>query len=213
MVITEPPAFVDERAPVLDAERAKLVAEIETRWGAICQEKAKTFNIPDGWLQAMIYRESGGNPLAINREPNGWTGIGLLQITHPSLKGAQRVTIDGKVKWVNPRPDSEFYYPPTNLHVGAKYVKELISRYGRDFPKVAAAFNAGSVMESQQNPWGMVSSGNHISEEVAALNTWLLARAKQLNLTVARTLMDLTDLAREADDAARNRDTDPPPAA
>jgi hypothetical protein len=210
VVITDPPAFIDERAPVLDAIGTVKVSEIESKWGGICRTMGGIWNVPDGWLQAMIYRESGGDPEARHAEGGGWIGVGLLQITHPSLKGARRTIVDGKVLWVKPRPDTEIASPATNIYIGAKYIHELISRYGRDFPAVSAAFNHGSVDPSHLNPWGMVATGNHITEEVAALNTWLKLEREALKLITARTLIDLTDLARREDEAAR-KDTDPPP--
>lgn len=196
VVVIEPPAYVSERVPVLDFAGTLKMAAIERDWGALCREKGKDYDIPDGWLQAMIYRESGGDQSARRVEPNGQVGVGLLQITNPSLKGG--------------RSDAEVFIPAINLKIGASYISTLIGRYGKDFPKVAAAFNHGHVEESDLNPWGMVSTGNHISIEVAALNTWTTARAHELGLIVARTFFDLTEVSREADDAARH-DTEPAP--
>lgn len=210
VVFTDPPAIVDERAPLLDSVGTALLSAIEVEWGEECRRKATQWNVPDGWLQAMIYRESGGKPGALRTEGNGWVGVGLLQITHPSLKGARRILVDGKAKWVGARPDAEIALPSTNIYIGAKYIKELIGKYGKDFPAVSAAFNHGSVSPSPANPWGMVSTGNHISEEVAALNTWIKLRREALEMTTARTFIDLTELARSADDDAR-KDTEPPP--
>lgn len=195
VVISEPPAYV-EKAPVLDELGALKMMGIERDWGSLCRERAADYEVPDGWLQAMIYRESGGNPWARNVEPNGWVGVGLLQITHPSLKAG--------------RPDSEVILPTVNVKIAAAYIAGLIKRYGADFPKIAAAFNHGSVAESDKNPWGLVSTGSHISVEVMALNTWVKARAEAIGQIVATTFFDLTPIAREADDEARH-DTEPAP--
>jgi hypothetical protein len=204
VLVAEPPAYV-ERAITLTEEQTRVIVKVEADWGELCREVAGPLGIPDGWLQAMIYRESGGNRRAFRQEPNGWTGVGLLQITHPSLKAG--------------RTDAEVFIPHINVGIGARHVRGLIAKYGTDFPKVSAAFNAGSVRESEANPWGMVSTGAHVTSEVAALNSWILyQRAKmqaERDLPIAPpaiALIDLTELAREQDDAAR-QDTEPPSAA
>lgn len=207
VVIAEPPAYVDERAPVLDFAGSLKMAAIERDWGSLCRETGQEYQVPDGWLQAMIYRESGGDRSAyrVERDRQGkpisvagrlLTGIGLMQITHPALKRGLT--------------DAEVFVPSVNLKIAANYISNLIERYGKDFPKIAAAYNSGSVKESDQNPWGMHSTGAHITVEVQALNTWIKQRSDLLGLTVPRTLFDLTQIAREADEAARS-DTIPCP--
>ena len=198
-----------ERAPTLSGADARLMDSVEEKWGGMCRLYAEAYGVPDGWLQAMIFQESGGNPDAFRREPNGWTGVGLLQITYPALKGFRKVTIDGKSKWLGGKTDEEVMQPAVNLDIGAKYLGSLYRQYGNDFPKNAAAFNSGSVRESDQNPWGMHSYGSHITREVSALNYWI---SKYKNLGHSKDtapLIDLIALAREEDDAAR-RDTEPP---
>ena len=211
ILIQDVPGAV-ERAPVLTGAQAQVVDRIEETWGGMCRLFSEAYGLPDGWLQAMIFGESEGNPNAFRREPNGWTGVGLLQITYPGLKGARKVTIDGKSKWVGGKSDEELFRPAVNLDVGAKYIASHYKLYGNDFPKVAAAFNAGSVRPPQdkdhENPWWLHSTGNHITREVSALNYWI-SKHKKLGHSNPE-LIDLLALAREADDAAR-RDTEPPP--
>lgn len=192
--VAEPPAFV-EYTPTLAEPGSRKMSEIERDWGALCREKGYPLGIPDGWLQAMIYRESGGNHKAFRKEPNGWTGVGLLQITSPALKRG--------------RPDSEVFIPAVNIEIGAAYVAYQIGRYGKDFPKVAAAFNAGSVRDTDSNPWGMVHTSGHVMAEVQALNAWkamMYARKFQM---VTAPLFDLTEIAREEDERARDDDPGP----
>lgn len=204
VLIAEPPAYV-ERAITLTEQQVKLLLKIEADWGDTCRQVGGPLGIPDGWLQAMIYRESGGNRRAFRKEPNGWTGVGLLQITHPALKAG--------------RTDAEVFIPTVNLGIGARYLQGLITKYGHDFPKVSAAYNAGSVRDSEKNPWGMVMTDGHVTAEVAALNSWLLYRRAKMQTEreeavtpPAVALIDLTEFAREQDELAR-QDTEPPPAA
>jgi len=205
-----------ERAPMLSPAEAPLMDAIEEKWGAICRTHGRSRGIPDGWLQAMIYQESKGDPRARNAEGTpdpGNDGIGLFQITHPSLKGRRQVEIDGAKKWVGGLSDSQLMVPDTNAGIAAKHVQYLIKLVGPSFPEVAAAFNAGSVRPPQdaahENPWWMHSTGNHITIEVMALNYWLATYGPEQHFEAPTDLIFLVDLAREADDEAR-RDTEPP---
>lgn len=165
-----------ECVPMLTRDLQAGMDAVEARWGALCLEVAARHQLPNGWLQAMIWRESGGNPRAFRQErnpdgtpiisPNGrpLTGVGLLQITSPALKGG--------------RTDEELFSPALNVELGARYVAELSGRpdIKGDFPRVSAAFNAGSVRASQRNPWGMVMTTGHVQAEVCAYNYWLSKR-------------------------------------
>ena len=203
-----------ERAPFLAPSEAKIMDTVEERWGHLCRLIGEAYGVPDGWLQATIYQESHGNPSARNTEGTPKDpmddGIGLMQITHPSLKGRRRVSIDGKAMWIGGLSDAELFVPSKNVEIGAKYLSEQYKRYGNDFPRVAAAFNAGSARPSDLNPWNLYSTGSHVSSEVAALNYWITKYKHKVVTIEPPTLISLVDMAREADDAAR-RPTDPPP--
>ncbi len=168
-----------EAVPMLEAAQWKAVGEVERKWGDLCREIGGRHQLPDGWLQAMIWRESGGNPNA--RNPEGTAdpandGIGLLQITSKALKGG--------------RTDVELFSPRTNIEIGARYISWLASLPGikGDFPRIAAAFNAGSVQPSKQNRWGMVSTGSHVDQEVRALNTWIYLKLEGEKFFAAQAL-------------------------
>lgn len=168
-----------EEVPMLRSEQWKGVQSVEEHWGPLCREVGAKYLLPDGWLQAMIWRESGGNQWARNREGTDDPrddGIGLLQITSKALKG----------NWTDP----QLFEPRRNLEIGAKYVSWLASlgSIKGDFPKVAAAFNAGSVRDSSHNRWGMVSTGNHVDEEVRALNTWIYLKLEGDRFSAAQAL-------------------------
>lgn len=172
---------------MLAAELQPGMDKVERDWGDICRTIGARQGIPDGWLQAHIWRESGGNPRARNIEGTpGYPaddGIGLMQITSPALKG--HLT------------DEELFQPITNITIGARYIADLGRRYGWDFPRVSAAYNAGSVRPSRANPWGMVMTAGHVQSEVAAYNYWLYSRMAQEQQAAADayakrfTLLDL----------------------
>ncbi len=161
-----------EEVPMLPASQWNAVKRVEERWGPLCREIGAKYLLPDGWLQAMIFRESGGNPRARNTERTADPtddGIGLLQITNRGLKGN--------------RTDEQLFDPLTNIEIAAKYVAYLAGRPdtrakdgSADFAKVAAAFNAGGVRDSAKNRFGMVSTGDHVDHEVRTLNTWTYQR-------------------------------------
>ncbi len=213
VLIQDSPGAV-ERALTLHGAECRLMDKIEAQWGERCRSHAIPRGIPDGWLQAMIYRESEGDPKAYRKEPprkdgTFWTGIGLLQITHPSLKG-RKYDWDTK-KWIGGLTDEQVFDPDTNIGIAAKYIRGFINVHGNDFPRVAASFNAGSARppmnKEHENPWWLHSTGNHISVEVAALNYWITAYGG--SVTENPPLISLVDLAREEDEKAR-KDTLPP---
>jgi len=165
-----------EYAPMPPFEQRRQIDAVEEKWGDLCREIGAKHLLPDGWLQAMIWRESGGNPRARNREkPEDPTddGIGLMQITSKSLKGN--------------RTEEELFDPRTNIEIGARYVSWLAALPGikGDFPKIAAAFNAGSVVPTHRNRWGMIMTEGHVDAEVQALNYWTTMKAAKVLMAAA----------------------------
>lgn len=182
-----------EFVPMLMAPELRHAMDgVVEKWGPLCRIEASKRWLDWRWIAAMIYRESGGDPKAFRREPNGWTGVGLLQITHPSLKGAHR--------------DAELFDPELNVAIGARYIADKRKTYGDNFPRVSAAFNAGSAhlpLPGFENAWNLHCSKGHIDAEVNALN-YAISKDIAAQQMPAVPLFDLTDIAREADDAARD---------
>src|SRR5258706_8842282 len=163
-----------EEVPMLRAEERNKIRSIEEKWGPLCREIGEKHQLPDGWCQSMIKRESDGFARATRIERRGdgtpiisngrpLIGIGLLQITDNGLKGKHT--------------DEELYDPRLNLELGCGDISYLASRpdtRGRDgkpdFACIAAAFNAGGVHDSSANRWGMRCTGDHVDYEVRALN-------------------------------------------
>jgi peptidoglycan L-alanyl-D-glutamate endopeptidase CwlK len=54
------------------------------------------------------------------------------------------------------------YEPSINIAVGAATIAARAAKTGDDPILVAAAFNAGGLYKSQQNPWGLKSTGDHL---------------------------------------------------
>lgn len=201
-----------ESVPMLDASQWNQIQMVEYKWGDLCREVGGQHHLPDGWLQAMIWRESGGDEHARNREGTPTDpsddGIGLLQITNRALKGG--------------RTDVELFVPRTNIGIGAGYISYLASRpdtRGKDgvpdFARLAAAFNHGHVEASTANRWGMVSTGSHIDQEVRAYNTWVYLKLEGEKFYAAQAFAksfptkDL--LGDDADAPAGLKDDEAPP--
>lgn len=182
-----------EVVPMLDATQWNGIKAVEEKWGELCREIGGRHQLPDGWCQAMIWRESGGDPRAyrIEKDKNGQpihddtgrllTGVGLMQITNPAIK--------------KNRTDAEVFNPPVNIELGAGYISYIASRPdvrdpdGKpDFARIAAAFNHGHVEASTANRWGMVATGSHIDQEVRALNTWIYLQLEGQKFFAAQAL-------------------------
>lgn len=192
----------DERVLTLSGPNAELMERVEARWGDLCRRIGGRYGIPDGYLQAMIWRESGGNEHARNPETKPGTdddGVGLMQITAWSLK-----------EGLSPEQLED---PEVNVDIGARYLALLIRRYGHDFPKLAAAYNAGSVrapLKGYENPWGLMSSAGHVTAEVCALNYHRLRPLSPSDREATLALVYSTTQEILAHDFVRG-DTDEPP--
>lgn len=184
-----------EFVPSLQGANADGMDRVLAQWSELAETVATQWNVPKEWLLAMIWRESGGNPKALRHEPNGWTGVGILQITHPALKAGLS--------------DEQLMDPQANMQRGARYLaKQLIPAYDHDFPKISAAYNSGSVRFSSENEWQMRCTGSHIDAEVAALNYQILKARDDLE-NVMRVQFDLTADLDILKFSPSERDTEP----
>ena len=208
------PPLGAEVAPMLAGPIRSGMDLVEQRWGDMCREIGSRHQLPDGWLQAMIWRESAGNPRAFRIEKDKFgtpivvngralTGVGLMQITSSALKGR--------------RTDAELFDPGINIELGARYIAELASRPDTkgDFPRVCAAFNAGSARDSSRNRWGLVQTAGHVDAEVAAYNYWLSRQMSDVQRAAAEAMahqfsaFDLSPTLGSVADEMADDDTDP----
>ncbi len=180
--------------PTLTGKYADVMSSVIARWGDTVRPIAEQFGIVERWILAMIYQESGGNPRAFRQEPNGWTGIGLLQITHPSLKGGHT--------------DEQLYDPQLNLTIGTRYVVSIAKRpdVNWDWPKVAATFNAGSPRPNPKSEWNLYCYGSHVDSEVSAQNYYVLRSMSQAEIDAAQIATLQIDLTADAFDPAHAGD-------
>lgn len=129
------------------------------------------WGLPLSWAMGMIYAESRGDDKALSSDG----GVGLTQVTHPSLKGALT--------------EEQLLVPVTNLTIGLGFLYRIAVKDSL-LPRVAATYNAGGVYEATHysgtegkkypNPWAMRCSLGYIDRVVAAANAaerWLRDKA------------------------------------
>ena len=87
-------------------------------------EQATQNRIAPGLLYAIIAVESGGNPRATGRSGS----LGLMQLK-PATAARYGV--------------SDLFDPAANIMAGAKYLRDLLTRFRGDIPLALAAYNSG----------------------------------------------------------------------
>ncbi|MCR6631481.1 MAG: lytic transglycosylase domain-containing protein [Magnetospirillum sp.] len=115
-------------AAALGALLAALPAQAQSeRWRPLVAEAAHRFDIPEGWIDAVMAAESGGDPRAVS--PKG--AIGLMQLMPAT--------------WAELRPrhglGDDHFDPRANILAGAAYLRQMRDRFG--MPGAFAAYHAG----------------------------------------------------------------------
>jgi soluble lytic murein transglycosylase-like protein len=105
-------------------QRSGAAAQRKERFAPVVQAAARAHGLPEALLQAMIEVESGFDATAVS--PKG--AVGLMQLM-PGTARALRVR--------------DARDPAANVDGGARYLKDLLARYGNDLALALAAYNAG----------------------------------------------------------------------
>jgi soluble lytic murein transglycosylase-like protein len=105
-------------------QRSGAAAQRKERFAPLVQAAARAHGLPEALLQAMIEVESGFDATAVS--PKG--AVGLMQLM-PGTARALRVR--------------DARDPAANVDGGARYLKDLLARYGNDLALALAAYNAG----------------------------------------------------------------------
>ena len=124
-VIVQPSAF--------DEESTMSPSQLLGRWDGIIDEASKRFNVPKGWIRAVMARESGGRTMLGENQPiiSSAGAVGLMQVlpeTYAEMAAEHRL---GN----NP------FDAHDNIMAGAAYLRWLHHKYG--YPAMFAAYNAG----------------------------------------------------------------------
>lgn len=95
-----------------------------SRFDNIINEAARKFGIKSSLIKALIRQESAGNPKAISDK--GAKGLMQLMDSTAAMVGV-----------------TDPFNPAQNIMGGARYLSQLIKRFGGDLVKAIASYNAG----------------------------------------------------------------------
>lgn len=136
------------------------------QWVSLAEKYAALYHVPLSWVLAVIYAESGGDPMAGSSDD---LGAGLMQLTlsvyHLSRTEAQD--------------------PETSIRLGTQTLGQAKAK-GYDLPAVASLYNAGggttgTPHPNAADPWGYVETTPSIPysgyiEKVVAANNYFVKR-------------------------------------
>ncbi|MCB4767253.1 transglycosylase SLT domain-containing protein [Ancylobacter sp. Lp-2] len=144
------------------------VGKIWDMFGPLCAASAKKYGVPVELIVATIATESSGNPNARRPEPQiNDESVGLMQTL---VKTARDATGRSGLR------ADELLDPGTSIDAGTAYIAKQRSSTQLDPPRVAAAYNAGSLKrdDAAANRWKLHcfprGTGEHIDRFVAWFN-------------------------------------------
>lgn len=168
-------------------EKERYTRQAERIWQAYRQPilaASQKHNVPVPAIIATISTESSGKPKAYRYEPGfynryikekkPWTenpyydepkrisaSYGLMQIMYTT---AYNVGFRGKPE--------DLYDPATNIDICAAYIASPFQKkqHQWDPPKIACAYNAGSVRPTKKNEWGMFYHAGHLDRWIPSYN-------------------------------------------
>lgn len=103
------------------------------------RQAADRYSVDERLIKAIIQVESGGNPRAVNRNQNGSTDIGIMQINTAWVPTLRKFGIERH----------HLFDPCTNIHVGAWILAQNIVSHGRTW-RAVGAYNARSEDKRQR---------------------------------------------------------------
>lgn len=116
-----------------DEESGMTPAQLLNRWDGIISEASRRFDVPKGWIRAVMARESGGRTMLGENQPivSRAGAVGLMQVLPQTYN---EMAAEHKLG------DNPFE-PRDNIMAGAAYLRWLQHKYG--YPAMFAAYNAG----------------------------------------------------------------------
>ncbi|NVB84779.1 MAG: transglycosylase SLT domain-containing protein [Kofleriaceae bacterium] len=158
---------VNQRVRLHTGTPSGSVASVRTcmnRYGASIRKWADHYKLSRASVAATALTESSCTNPAGSSDGLSSGPMQVTASTCAALMGLSRSTCRARM---HSRPDFSF-------QVGAKYMGSSYQRnqHHRDPPKIAAAYNAGSLRSTSSNRWHMVSTGNHIDRFVRWYNAY-----------------------------------------
>ncbi len=144
------------------------VTKIWDTFGPLCAASAKKYGVPVELIVATIATESSGNPSARRPETQiGDESVGLMQTLVKTARFATgRTSLQG----------DDLLDPALSIDAGTAYIASQRGQTHFDPPRVAAAYNAGSLKrdDADANRWKLHcfprGTGQHIDKFVAWFN-------------------------------------------
>jgi soluble lytic murein transglycosylase-like protein len=128
------------------------VRRIWRNFGPIILQVSEEHRVPPELIVATIATESHGNPAAARTEGDGRQSVGLMQ----TLLGTASEMLGREVT------AEELMDPETSITAGALYIRQQRAQTEYEPPLVAAAYNAGSLRETEANRWRLVATPEHV---------------------------------------------------
>jgi hypothetical protein len=140
------------------------VAKCMNRYGASIRHWADHYDVSRASVVATALTESNCTNPAGSSDGLSSGPMQVTASTCSAITGLARSTCRVRM---HTHPDFSF-------QVGAKYMGSSFQRkqHHRDPPKIAAAYNAGSLRKTSSNRWHLVSTGNHIDRFVRHYNAY-----------------------------------------
>ena len=136
------------------------VRRIWKDFGPVILKVAVQNGVPAELIVATIATESRGVRDAMRTEPDERQSVGLMQ----TLIGTASETLGREVT------GEELKDPETSITAGALYIRQQRTRTEFQPPLVAAAYNAGSLRETDANRWRLRSTGDHVDRFIKFYN-------------------------------------------
>lgn len=114
------------------------------RWHSLAADNELRTGVPAALTKAFIFSESAGDPK--QHGPQSDYGIGLMMITHPSIKQGLS--------------NEEIFIPENNVRLGTDFLRTLAAKAGSYDPvQIASMYNCGPGAQgakvSPSAPWGV----------------------------------------------------------
>lgn len=112
------------------------------------------FHLPDGMLSALCHVESQHNVIAVHHDDGKSASLGVCQV---KLSTARFLGFPGS--------QHDLMDPYMNIHYAAKYLRRQLDRYGGNYSKGIAAYNAGSC---RFNSKGLIKNRKYVEKVLQA---------------------------------------------
>ncbi len=154
------PSGIELEGATIEGHKANpdVIRKVWASYGPVIEKWSAHYEVPVEVVMTAVCVESKGNPRA-----KGGKNVGLMQLLVPT---ARSVLGDPSLT------EESLYDPETNIRAGTAYIAQQRKSTLFDPPKVAAAYNAGS-LRAADNRWGMRQYGPHLDKTVVWFNAVL----------------------------------------